>query len=197
MGLVEVMFVSFESVTVWFLPQDRASGPLHHGWLRGQQHNGAVRPEGRLQVLRRPGGVHQGSRTQLQQVPGDPGGVYPSEELPSRWTQHNTGTFVATYSTFFFSSFPVDSLIKAKHSQKTDLNNFDFFFENWLTVKISNLLRENANCSLVPASEVCGRPAFLSFISWWMRNMFGWTKQTNIGCQIGLWEFLLLILDIL
>lgn len=69
-------------------PQDRASGPLHQGRLRGQQHNGPVRLEGRLQVLRRPGGVHQGPRPQLRQVPGDPGGVHSPEELPGGWTGH-------------------------------------------------------------------------------------------------------------
>lgn len=77
------------------VPQDRAAGPLHHGRLRGRQHNGAVRLEGGLQVLRGPGGVHQGARTQLQQVPGDPGGVHPPEELPGRWRRPDRGTFVA------------------------------------------------------------------------------------------------------
>lgn len=67
-----------------------------------------MRPEGRLQVLRGPGGVHQGARPQLQQVPGDAGGVHPPEELPGGCTHTvpHTVNKVSCEASFFehFSS---------------------------------------------------------------------------------------------
>lgn len=79
---------------VWF--QDRAAGPRDHEGDGGAPHRGPLRAERRVQILRGPAGLHQGSEQEQRSLHPHDSGLHPPQELLCNQTysiQYHLQTF--------------------------------------------------------------------------------------------------------